>query len=105
MCHERPVNNLPARVEKQSEWEIFWPLWLALSKIYLGKPIKLSACNPDFSQHASSDVKILACGWIFGNSFSEPAGTIRDVLVLFTNGTAEPHVLQKDLENSLEGCS
>jgi len=70
-----------------------------------GKPLKFSACNPDFSQQASSAVKILACGCISGSSFSEPAGTIKDVLVLFMNGTAEPHVVQKDFENSLDGCS
>tara|TARA_R110001599_G_scaffold343826_1_gene566777 strand:- start:1517 stop:1702 length:186 start_codon:yes stop_codon:yes gene_type:complete len=56
-------------------------------------------------QQASSEVKILACGSISGSSFNEPAGTISEVLVLFMNGTAEPHVLQKDLEKSLEGCA
>jgi hypothetical protein len=71
---------------------------------YSAKPLNLSACNPGFSQQASSDVKILACGCISGCSLSEPAGTINDVLVLSVNGTAEPQIAQKDLENSCVGC-
>ena len=79
--------------------------FLPLLKFYSGKPLKLTACNPDLSQQASSEVNILACGCMFGTSLSEPAGTINDVLDLFMKGTAEPHMLQNDLENSLEGCS
>ena len=67
--------------------------------------MNFSAFKPDFNQQASSAVNILACGCIFGSSFNEPAGTISEVLVLFMNGTAEPHVLQKDLDIPLEGCS
>ena len=73
--------------------------------IYLGKPLNFSACNPAFNQQASSEVKIFACGAKSGSSFSDPAGTINDVLVLFTKGTLEPHERQNDFEKSLVGCS
>jgi len=69
------------------------------------KPLKLLACRPNLNQQASSEVKILACGSILGNSLSEPAGTISDVLALFMKGKPEPQILQKDLENALVECS
>ncbi len=72
-----------------------------MAKTHSGKPLKFSACKPGFSQQASSEVKILACGCMSGSSCSEPAATINEVLVLLMKGTAEPHAAQNDLENSL----
>ena len=77
--------------------------------IHSSKPLKLSVYNPDFSQQASSNVKILPWDCTSGSLLSEPAGTINEVLVLLMNPTAEPHTVQKYLaeqkylENSLEG--
>lgn len=57
------------------------------------------------AQQAFSDTKILACTFVAIFDFSDPAGTTKEVRLLFTKGTAEPQDLQNDFEKSRSGCS